>query len=160
MTRPTTVRWIGIGELAVVDAEPAGVAGLGSCVALALMENAPGRRAVVLHIALPGSGPDLRYARPAVRAALAVTRYLDRTVPWQAWLACAAHLFATLSEPVGPRLAASVLQALAEAQVEIAHTDLGGVLPRRVAFDPTAHRMWVVYGPPVSAPLARQHPER
>ncbi|MCL6645986.1 MAG: hypothetical protein K6U88_13640, partial [Dehalococcoidia bacterium] len=109
MKEERTTRWLGLGELAVLQGQRAGVTGLGSCIALAVMEDLPSRLAVALHIVYPGAGPGSHYAETAVEEALEWLARLGRGFKLKAWLAGAATLFANLSEPVGPKLAQSVL---------------------------------------------------
>lgn len=147
MSEERATRWLGLGELAVLQGQRAGVTGLGSCIAVAVMEELPSRLAVALHIVYPGKGPGSHYAETAVQEALDWLARLGHGLQLKAWLAGAATLFANLSEPVGPKLAQSVLEALAARGIEVAEADLGGVRARRVTFDPLNKKMSIAYGP-------------
>jgi chemotaxis receptor (MCP) glutamine deamidase CheD len=147
MKEERATRWLGLGELAVLQGQRAGVTGLGSCIAMAVMEEPPSRLAVALHIVYPGEGPGPHYAETAVQEALDRLARLGHGLRLKAWLAGAATLFSNLPDPVGPKLAQSVLETLSARGIEVAEADLGGVRARRVTFDPLTKKMSIAYGP-------------
>lgn len=147
MKEERATRWLGLGELAVLQGQRAGVTGLGSCIALAVMEELPSQLAVALHIVYPGAGPGPHYAETAVLEALDWLARFGRGLKLKAWLAGAATLFGNFSQPVGPKVAQSVLEVLAAQGIAVAEADLGGFRVRRVTFDPLNKQMSIAYGP-------------
>ncbi|MGC8487893.1 MAG: hypothetical protein ACP5QO_06690 [Clostridia bacterium] len=106
--------------------------------------------AVVVHIALPGSGPDLRYATPAVAAALGAAQ--ARNVPRRmlgAWLVGGAHVIPMLAQTIGDRNVASTRTLLGAAGIPVVSADVGGSRSRTVVFDPVRGSTAIHQRPPL-----------
>jgi chemotaxis protein CheD len=132
---PDSPIYVGIGDIVVASARRVGVAGLGSCVALGLMDGRP--LLVVAHIALPDAGPDDRYAVTAVTHALDLAAEAGMTRGRiRAWLAGGAHVVPLLTTRIGERNVAATRSALDRAGVPVVAADVGGTRGRTVWFHP------------------------
>jgi chemotaxis protein CheD len=134
LATPSDTLYVGIGQLRETRDGLLAVAGLGSCVALGMMApEAPW--AAVVHIALPGGGPDLRYAEPAVAAVLAAAR--RNGIPRHrlaAWLVGGAHVIPILRQAIGDRNVASTREQLLTAGIRIVQEEVGGTRGRTAIF--------------------------
>lgn len=136
-----------IGELAAT-AEPGDrlvAVGLGSCVAVAVLDRGAGVTGLA-HVMLPASdgqrpAPDGRFADRAIPALLSEMEGRGaRRERLEAWLAGGASMFAaggTLD--IGPRNADAVQEALAAARVPVRGTELGGSAGRTLRADTRGH---------------------
>jgi chemotaxis receptor (MCP) glutamine deamidase CheD len=133
---PSGGRYVGIGEVAESRDVPLTVAGLGSCIAVGMMW--PKHSWVtVAHIALPGTGPDVRYAEPAVRDLLErVARVGAPKRLLQTWLIGGAQVIPLLQRSIGAENILSVRGLLLKAGFSIHVEDVGGHRGRTAVFDP------------------------
>ena len=141
-SRPAYVQ---IGQIAVASRQPIGVLGLGSCVALGLMDGIGGH-AVVAHISLPDEGPDHRFAGAAVPAAIAAALHVGMVRACiRAWVAGGANVVPLLRSRIGERNVESILVLLQGAGIPLAQADVGGTRGRSVIFDPVQLTMLTRY---------------
>ena len=136
---------VGVGDLAVVDGDAAlTTSGLGSCVAVALVDPTTGARGL-LHAMLP-SADDSQSSRPSARPAKYVDSGVDALIDelgaagaspnrLEARLVGGAEML-DLTAAVGPRNVERAERALADAGIPIVAREVGDGVGRTVRYRP------------------------
>lgn len=134
---------VGVGDLAVVnDHATLTTSGLGSCVAVALVDPETGARGL-LHAMLPSTDRDVsRGPRPAKYVDSGVDTLVDELVSvgasprrLEARLVGGAEML-DLTDAVGPRNVERARECLADARIPIVASDVGDTVGRTVRFRP------------------------